>query len=176
MDQFAEYYHAIYDERTYSIACKHYSYGKLSSEYLGTNRIGEYVMLKHDHNIKNGETTWITAGGWIHSHSYTRNGLLDGRSIEYYDRVNTPKKRCYWCKGKFSGELIDWNRDGTVLRHHYYIDNRIVADLTVRIVMSLLSFKHRLQMRFKSYIIQRFLDSSLISDLGNIVMLYYFKE
>jgi hypothetical protein len=70
-------------------------------------------------------------------------------------------------------ETVEWNVNGYPEKIMRHIHDK---DITIKQVIVLMLFRHRLRNLVKFCIIQSFLDSSLISDLGNIVMLYYFKE
>jgi antitoxin component YwqK of YwqJK toxin-antitoxin module len=61
------------------------------------------------------------------------------------------------------------------LAHLYYINGVVKASLTFRKVLSLLRAKYLLGKMLRRNIRKSFLDKFIIEDLGDIVMLYYFK-
>ena len=54
-----------------------------------------------------------------------------------------------------------------------YYNGRKMADLTTRIVMSVLYVKDRLCKRIRRKIREQHLDKAILPDLGDIIMLYY---
>ena len=113
-------------------------------------------------------------------HAYS----LDGVFKRWYYNEN-PRVVTHYRKGIVDGVYKEWDHTGKLVYYKYYMyaqniidwshDQNGVANMTLKVVMSLLYFKHRLRKLVKSQIRKRYLDDRLIHDLGNIVMMYYIK-
>jgi hypothetical protein len=85
----------------------------------------------------------------------------------------------YWLNDRMHGLRTTWNEDRELYERKYYFnrdgdpDDDTGTDITFNNLMALLYAKDRLRKRYKRKLRIRYLDSAVLTDLGNIVMLYY---
>jgi antitoxin component YwqK of YwqJK toxin-antitoxin module len=138
------------------------------SFYQGGEKHGPFISYHENGRVKDrfsfeyglivGEYRRWRDDGYMHICAKYYNGKIEGL--------------CFWWLTwlKRSGRF---NQDTIVSDYDYYINNILVAGITMKSVISLLYFKNRLQKLVKTKLRKRYLDRSLIDDLGNIVMMYY---
>jgi antitoxin component YwqK of YwqJK toxin-antitoxin module len=136
--------------------------------------------------------SWYMNGN-LKCHEYHRDGIRYGSYKQYGENSKLPTYVAYRSDdGRLQGVSKGWSwnldfpdylrdmgvsltKEGLVT-YNYWYDNQSIAKLTLEIVMSLLYFKHRLRLSIKCKIRGQYLDNYIIPDLGNIVLLFYFKE
>jgi antitoxin component YwqK of YwqJK toxin-antitoxin module len=149
-------------------------------KYYGSGSLHEHAFFYNDqyHGIR----TIYNPDGQVHA----RETYIYGHKVErktYYPQSGNIQSVSHYQYGWFaSGIYKNWDENGSLLYYLYYIPNvntgkpEVVVRLTLEITMSLLYFKNRLRKRVIPRLRKLYLDNYILSDLGDIIMLYYIKS
>ena len=138
---------------------------KQSTSYNNASQLdGEFIYWGRDGNMRE-------------SFNFKR-GFMEGVSYDWYPG-SRPKCISHWSGSRKNGTCKEWHMGYTQSDHlyeySYYIDSRKVSLITIEQIMSFLYLKHRLRKLIQYKLRTCLLDRHIISDLGNIIMLYYWK-
>jgi antitoxin component YwqK of YwqJK toxin-antitoxin module len=148
---------------------------KLNGECVKYNEAGTLIHWEIYYDGKHaGETQRWDDNGQLIEHIFypepTRGERLswraNGQIKEHIHFIN---------EGDGHGIYKQWDENIRLQKYSLYRNGEKVADLTVRIAMSIMYLKHYWRKRTKRRI-RRILDEYLIDDLGDIVMMYYYKK
>jgi hypothetical protein len=192
-------------QRSFYHAFSGYLVGEYKRWYI-TGQIQEECFYKNMKVCGDDKIYWPNGQLMVHTFLHPDNGTLIWRKewneigqlidhtvyypayrdcITWYENGN-PKSHMLWVNEVDVDRAVGcyklWNSDGSLddfgmeRYNPGYVHEWSAYPLTVRIVMSLLYARHRLRKLVKSKMRKCYLDESIIADLGNIVLMYMFKE
>ena len=122
--------------------------------------------------MENGKYEW-SYSGHCYGYCYYKDDKLNGKFREWYDNGQL-REYCYYKNGKLDGEHKKWYDDNRqLLKHYYYIDNRLICEQFQQHKKRLLFIRKKLIERFWSRRM-KCLENYLINDLIKLCEKYLY--
>jgi hypothetical protein len=131
-----------------------------------------YKGFAKNGNLEGERREWDCVGNLTGIQPYC-NGNLNGTSI-YLHHTGKINITHMYLNGKTLGLYKQWDENSRLIDYKFYVHNKFL-DNPRRIVLLLLAIKNKMRQAVKRIIRQRYLDRHILKELGNIVMIYYYK-